>query len=318
MSRTNLLSFPGQGSKILLERFNHWCVNVSTFNNTNLINEFKNNLEKPESVAACSNLLHKYWLSKNERNKSATTYVIGHSLGELNALNASVNGIAFQCRDVMNIASFRNNLMIQAKQDYMRKNTLKDESYELWAITNFRSKDLRKDLLQLLKDSDANSVKLANDNAVNQCVVTGLPSDINKFKEFCQLCKLKLKFSQLSNPFSIPFHNSNILRPIQEPLYDYIWDILKENGMQQLANEKVENPIISNVDGKLTNDFHTALEKFVVGSSEIVNFVASCHTIASELDVEEAYHFGPGNSIGKLIERNLKGFSSAVTHHYID
>lgn len=319
-----LLSFPGQGSKVLLDRLQRWAANVSGFKDVSLIDRFTGTLEQPETIAACSNLLYSNWLTDNaNQNSNGKTYVIGHSLGELNALNASVNGLAFGCKDIIEITSFRNRLMVEATQRYLEKCRITDDSFELWAVTNVRSKNLRKDLSAVLDSNITNSsvdkpcsIKLANDNAVNQCVITGLSNDIQKLVETCKMENLRHKFTKLDSPFSIPFHNINVLRSIQEPLYDFIWDTLKENGKHHFINEKVENGIFSNIDGKLTYQFDTALENFVAGSCNIVNFVDSCKNISSPSSVEKAYHFGPGTSIGKLIERNLK--TCDISHNFID
>ncbi|CDO93600.1 unnamed protein product [Kluyveromyces dobzhanskii CBS 2104] len=323
MSR-RLLSFTGQGSVVSADRLQHWASNVSTFSDADLIHRFSQSLEQPATIAACSNLLYRGWLTEQKNgSENGSTYVVGHSLGELNALNASVNGLAFRCKDIMEIASFRNKLMVEATQRYLKERRIADGTFEMWVVTNPRSKGLRKELTALLQDDSFNSpvpgltgIKLANDNAPNQCVITGITGDIIAFVKKCTIEKIRHKFTKLNNPFSIPFHNNDVLRPIQEPLYDFIWQTLKENGKQHFINETVENGIISNVDGRLTDQFHTAIEKFVLGSSNIVNFVDCFKTIASELELDEAYHFGPGASIGKIIERNLKNCD--MSHTFVD
>lgn len=304
MSRV-LLSFPGQGRKIALERLEYWSGNIKSFQKVcdgDLIQHFSESLEQPGTIAGCSNLLYQEW--REEHRETAEVVAVGHSLGELNALNASVGGEAWKLADVMRIAQHRNELMVQMTQRYLEKNDIRNDVFELWAATNVRAASLREELGPLLRES---GVQLANDNSAKQCVLTGLSKDLQRLgDELKSQCRSKYRLTKLNNPSCIPFHNNAVLRPLQEPLYDYIWSNLKDSGKHHLMGERLHHPIVCNIDGKLTERFDSALENFVKGSTNVVNFVDCCNTI-SKLEITSACHFGPGDSIGKLVERNCKG-----------
>lgn len=95
-----------------------------------------------------------------------------------------------------------------------------------------------------------------------------------------------------------------MLRPVQEPLYDYIWDILKKNGTHTLM--ELNHPIIANLDGNISYYIHHALDRFVKCSSRTVQFTMCYDTINSgtPVEIDKSICFGPGNVIYNLIRRN--------------
>lgn len=303
-----LLSFPGQGAKVAVERLEHWLGHYGSFRNQidRQTQEFlAQKVDRPETIAMCSNLLYREVSTEKQGFKNETGYVIGHSLGELNALSASVNNEIWSLKDIAEIAAYRNELMVEATSAYLQQNGVKGEQFELWAVMDPKSKGLRDDLKSSF--GGEGGVQLANDNAMKQIVVTGLSSRLQMWSNvITEERGKKIKFTRLSNPFSIPFHNNDVLRPVQEPLYDFMWNKIKDNGKGRFMEEEVLRPIVSNYSGKITKRFDEALENFVVGSTNIVKFVDCCGTL-HDLGIEHAYHLGPGSSIGKLIERNCRG-----------
>ncbi|AET41606.1 [acyl-carrier-protein] S-malonyltransferase Ecym_8328 [Eremothecium cymbalariae DBVPG len=291
-----LFSFPGQGSSISLSALNKWCQSLSSFQDKNikasgLLRYVGENLSKPGSIAICSNLLYEHWRNCDVGNGGEERVMVGHSLGELGALNGSGGNELFSLQEIFEIASFRHELMKRATLEYLSRQAFGEAAkFSLWALTCPRSKDLRGDL------GLRGSLSLANHNSLKQCVITGFRRDL----EALELPRLT-KVVELVNPDNVPFHDERILHGIKERLYEYMWVKLQDNGNH--TRTLLDHPIISGLDGKMTYKLHTALEKFVHSSTKTVEFVECCKT-AKEMNIEHAVHIGPGTLIGKLVERN--------------
>lgn len=268
----------------------------------------------PGSIAVCSNLFYQLYdiqlseqykdlkYTNQMKNDSTDLILLGHSLGELSCL--SINQL-FSPWDLFNIANYRNELMVKYTEKYLVAHKINHSTkFEMWALSSPRADDLPAQILALINDirSTAPTIAIANINSIKQCVVTGLVEDLEKLRVESQIKFPRLRITELTNPDNLAFHNSTVLRPIQEPLYDYIWDILKLN--QKHTTTKLDYPIIGNLDGKISTFVHHAIERFVKCSSTTVKFT-ECYQTINELEINDgAVCMGPSNVIYNLIKRN--------------
>ncbi|CAI2027879.1 hypothetical protein SEUBUCD646_0H02570 [Saccharomyces eubayanus] len=331
-----LLTFPGQGTSISISILKAIIRNKSKEFQTilsqngkesnDLLQYIFQNPSSPGSIAVCSNLFYQLYqiLSypsdslehaqrstfKNDipsRRDNEQCYLLGHSLGELTCL--SVNSL-FSLKDLFDIANFRNELMVTSTEKYLvAHNINRSNKFEMWALSSPRATDLPHQVQKLLNSpnllpSSQNTISVANANSVKQCVVTGLVDDLESLRTELNLRFPRLRITELTNPYNIPFHNSTVLRPVQEPLYDYIWNILKRNGTHTLT--ELNHPIIGNLDGNISYYIHHALDRFVKCSSKTVQFTMCYDTInsATPVEIDKSVCFGPGNVIYNLIKRN--------------
>ncbi|AJU03402.1 Mct1p [Saccharomyces cerevisiae YJM1401] len=331
-----LLTFPGQGTSISISILKAIIRNKSREFQTilsqngkesnDLLQYIFQNPSSPGSIAVCSNLFYQLYqilsnpsdpqdqapknmtkIDASDKKDNEQCYLLGHSLGELTCL--SVNSL-FSLKDLFDIANFRNKLMVTSTEKYLvAHNINRSNKFEMWALSSPRATDLPQEVQKLLNSpnllsSSQNTISVANANSVKQCVVTGLVDDLESLRTELNLRFPRLRITELTNPYNIPFHNSTVLRPVQEPLYDYIWDILKKNGTHTLM--ELNHPIIANLDGNISYYIHHALDRFVKCSSRTVQFTMCYDTINSgtPVEIDKSICFGPGNVIYNLIRRN--------------
>ncbi|CAB4253222.1 similar to Saccharomyces cerevisiae YOR221C MCT1 Predicted malonyl-CoA:ACP transferase [Maudiozyma barnettii] len=320
-----LITFPGQGTPIsvpilrsIIESKSKEFGKILSRNGpkTNELLQFiYKHPSSPGSIAVCSNLFYQlYDIQLNETYKelqytnhmkkdTQDLILLGHSLGELTCL--SINQL-FSIRDLFNIANYRNELMVKYTEKYLVAHKMNHSTkFEMWALSSPRADDLPQQVLSLINNirSTAPTIYIANVNSIKQCVVTGLVEDLEKLRIESQTKFPRLRVTELTNPNNVAFHNSNVLRPIQEPLYDYIWDILKLN--QNHTATKLNYPIIGNLDGRISTFVHHAIERFVRCSSSTVKFTECYDTINEVLEIKDgAVNMGPSNVIYNLIKRN--------------
>lgn len=290
-----LVTFSGQGTPIAIPVLMKVVEGRHVKVPRDLLQYVYRNPSSPGSIAVCSGLFYQLFQEKNEGDQ----LLLGHSLGELSCLAA--NGL-FGLEDLFSIAKYRNDLMVQCTKRYLTARGI-SERFALWALSSPRAQDLPQEVAGLLQDLQINSVSIANANSVKQCVVSGLESELASLRIELQMNFPRLRITELSNPHGIPFHNSAVLSSTQEPLYDYIWQIMKKNNTH--VQIQLDSPILCNLDGQVSTVVHRALEKFVRCSSNTVQFTWCYDTInemASELD--EAVCMGPGNVIYNLVKRN--------------
>lgn len=317
-----LITFPGQGTSISIpvlkalirnkqSEFNKIIENNGPKTN-DLINYIFRNPSSPGSIAVCSNLYYQLYelLERDDIKKRSQDYLLlGHSLGELTCL--CVNKL-FTLRDLFNIANYRNELMVKSTEKYLIAHKMNHSTkFEMWALSSPKATNLPLQIHNLLQSirSMAPTIAIANVNSIKQCVVTGLVDDLERLRIESQTRFPALRITELTNPNNIAFHNNNVLRPIQEPLYDYIWDILKLN--QQNTTTELMYPIIGNLDGRISLLVHHAIERFVRCSSNTVQFTYCYDTINSFVPRERikgktnvSISMGPGNVIYNLVRRN--------------
>lgn len=317
-----LITFPGQGTPIpvgvlrsvvsqyqvefekVLERCGHRSIDLLKFTYANPTN--------PGSIAICSQLYYELY---QQLAKPCKKVLLGHSLGELSCLGA--NGL-FSLNDLFDLANRRNELMVQYTRQYLLARRGQGSArFEMWALSSPKARNLPQDVKRVLQTLPTTTVCVANANSVKQCVVTGLSADLESLRTELQLQIPKLRISELTNPDGIPFHNSTVLRPIQEPLYDAIWDVLKRNATN--SRTTLDAPIVANLDGRISYYVHHAIERFVKSSSNTVQFTSCYDTIngLQEISLEtepregedspyfdSAVCMGPGNVVYNLVKRN--------------
>ncbi|SCU82741.1 LADA_0C07646g1_1 [Lachancea dasiensis] len=307
-----LITFPGQGTPVLGHVFNSYLAQRSPAilagDHARLVaKQIEQTPGEPASIVACSFLLYKIHCSENRGNNASRVF-LGHSLGELSCLAAG-NSL-FTLQQAMAIAHYRNSLMLQAvaQQQGARE-------YSMWAISAPKAKSLANDVRRLIKlQPKGSSVALANINTDQQCVVSGTAEDFEHWQVRLRGIVGRCKISRLKNPYRLPFHNPQVLAPIGEPLLSYMWENLKDQGLQTLKT--LDHPMICNLTGGQVTDVHDALERFAYGSCNVVEFVKCCETVNS-LDITEALHIGPSNVIGKLVAKNCQIRKSEVWNEYM-
>ncbi|SCU89513.1 LAFA_0E18690g1_1 [Lachancea sp. 'fantastica'] len=298
-----LVTFPGQGSPVLGHVLNKYLAQRSqifSFNRSGgltdlgtLVAQIEQKPADPASIAACSFLLYRAFTENKQNLKKDTssgeTVFLGHSLGELSCLGAGNE--LFTLHQSMQIATYRNKLMLQAAGAL---------EYGMWAISVPRARDLVGEIRNCIPIES--SLALANVNTAQQCVVTGEEKDFELWEPSLRhAISGRCKITRLGNPYGIPFHNERVLAPIDEPLLEYMWQILKSQGLgsQKLLNHEV----ISNYTGKRVRSVSEALESFAKSSCNVVEFVKCCEKV-NQLNITEAVHIGPGTHIAKLVARN--------------
>ncbi|GMM58649.1 [acyl-carrier-protein] S-malonyltransferase [Maudiozyma humilis] len=320
-----LITFPGQGTPISVPQLKavinakakefEKIVSRNGPKTNELLQYVFRNPASAGSIAVCSNLFYQlYDINLNEQfralqytNQMRKDYedliLLGHSLGELTCL--SINQL-FSLRDLFNIANYRNDLMVKYTDKYLVAHKMNHSTkFEMWALSSPRAEDLPLQTLSLINSirHTAPTISVANVNSSKQCVVTGVVEDLEKLRIESQTRFPRLRVTELTNPNNVAFHNSTVLRPIQEPLYDYIWDILKLN--QNHTTTKLDYPIIGNLDGRISTFVHHAIERFVRCSSNTVKFTECYDTINEVLEINDgAICMGPSNVIYNLIKRN--------------
>ncbi|CCE64014.1 hypothetical protein TPHA_0G01780 [Tetrapisispora phaffii CBS 4417] len=340
-----LITFPGQGTPIAISVLKNVIKYKSkefqqildkNDHSKYLLEYIFNNPTNPGSIAVCSNLYYQLYEKDRENNKlpslitedrNKDVLLLGHSLGELTCL--SLNNL-FSLKDLFDIANYRNKLMIEKTENYLIAHKLNySTKFEMWALSSASAVNLPSEVLQLLSrkhsiNSPYKSVAIANTNSVKQCVVTGLIEDLESLRADLHLNIPRLRITELTNPDNLAFHNKNVLRPIQEPLYDFIWSILKHNNTH--TRTQLDYPILSNYDARISIYIHHAIERFVKSSSNTVQFTKCYDTINSLINETNLHKdddtaqlkentllpdhlaicMGPGNVIYNLIKRNCE------------
>lgn len=315
-----VFTFPGQGTPINLNVFQSYLsqtapVFLKVFHDPkrrDLVRFIDANPANPGSISAVSNMLYRLYQLKHPgtQQQQEQKILLGHSLGELSCLSAG-NSL-FSLQDTFDIANYRNKLMVEATKNYLQRNRFND-SFQMWAVSSPSSKSLRQELDALLP-SFPQDVAIANDNSEKQCVLTGLQHSLETLRPELQTRFRRVKVKKLTNPESIPFHNNAVLRPIQEPLYDYLSEKVKERGMH--TTQLLNYAIVTNLKGELTDKIDVALENFVKCSSNTVEFVSCCETLKKN-GVTHAINIGPGTVLSGLLRRNY-GEISQIDYDEVD
>ncbi|KAH3902273.1 uncharacterized protein SCODWIG_01105 [Saccharomycodes ludwigii] len=328
-----LITFPGQGSVVDIQSIKFTSKKIQSYIVSSDFRDYWDyllkNPNKPGTIVMLSRLLYQDAISSNFINTADKTLLLGHSLGELSCLTCGGNENLLKLSDVFEIANFRNELMRKESQIFyntINPHALKNTGnvFEMRAMlitSSFLKKNNITDFLQTIllneiknynnKSDNTAAICVANINSPQQLVLSGVSEDIENFYSH-NVSMLPRKYKILNNPDDIPFHNSKILARIQPPLYDFIWNKLRENGTSSINYLNV--PIVNNINGEITYTKDEALENFVKGSTNTVDFVKCCETIKKNIsrdnsnenisDSLDIINIGPTQIINNLLLKN--------------
>ncbi|MDR3058738.1 MAG: ACP S-malonyltransferase [Prevotella sp.] len=213
---------------------------------------------------------------KKVKNKQKLPdFVIGHSLGEYNALYAAE---VFSFEDGLKLVKKRGELMSKAKNGGMA------------AIINSSEKQIQ----EILKKANLEAIDIANFNSPNQIVISGLKDDINEVQSHFQ--KAGVMFIPLNT--SGAFH-SRYMKEAEEEFEKFVKKI-------KFSAPKI--PVIANVTGK-PYEFKKVASCLVSQISNSVKWTDSITYLLTqgEMQFEE---LGVGDVLTKLVESIKKDFNS--------
>ncbi|KAL6941727.1 hypothetical protein ACO0RG_002865 [Hanseniaspora osmophila] len=317
MSLKRLVTFHGQGSIIDFSKV--------AFNNHNIKHlyetQYKTYCEQfpnlPQSLVILSHLLYKDLVSSgklNPQHEETETIFLGHSLGELQSF---VNGNdLISLKDAIDIANYRHLLMKQQVAKYQTflesshtPNTASNEMQMVALLLTKKFNLANPDYISSLQThlaQEYQTLAVSNINTESSVVISGTKQELDKFLSSSTAqpnFNVPKKYKMLENPDKIAFHNNKILKHLQEPLYDYIWNKLKDNKTHTVS--LLNNKVITNYQGKLVSQKDDLLENFVLQSCNTVQFTKCCKTVENS-NIDEFTHVGPVSSVlQKMLQRNL-------------
>ena len=212
------------------------------------------------------------YLKKIEELGVKPDYVIGHSLGEFNALLAAD---CFDFETGLKLVKKRGELMSQATDGAMV------------AILNASKEEIE----TILAENGLTNIDLANYNTPSQIVISGPVDEIGRAEPFFQ--KGEMLYYPLNT--SGAFH-SRFMQPSREKFEAYLKKF-------KLSNLKI--PVVANVTAKPYHDE----EVMTVLSSQISSTVRWCESIQYLLTLDSASNpmefveMGSGDVLTKMVDR---------------
>lgn len=311
-----LFTFHGQGSTFDIANIAFKDITISQLYK----NRFKDyclakECYQPQVISLLSNLKYQDQLLQFGENVNKTltnSAIIGHSLGELQFLSCNkLIGI----EDLMDIATRRNDLMIEQMNFYKDDNDIVEDdwisSYSLMIsskILKAQPSYIEDVLIPKLDDSiGKGSLSLSLHNTKNSAVLTGLSSDFEiLFKEDKEGDKSIAKKIQLPNNSQIAFHNNKFLKGIEEPLNDYIFKKLVKNKHSHIEN--LDIPVFSSYSNKLNHKLADAMTDFTKSSFNTIPFYKNNLTLKEyikENDYElKRFDIGPSTVLTSILNKN--------------
>jgi malonyl CoA-acyl carrier protein transacylase len=207
-------------------------------------------------------------------------YVIGHSLGEFNAL---LSAESFDFETGLEIVKKRGELMGQAKGGGMA------------AILNATKEEIE----SILRENGFSNIDLANFNTPYQTVISGMKDDIAKVERCFQ--KDKIQFIPINA--SGAFH-SRYMKPIKEMFANYI---------KQIEFAELKLPVIANVTARIYNNSEI-VETIINQIDHPVKWYESISYLAG-LDDMEFIEMGNGTTLTRMVQKikeQSAGFSKAT------
>jgi len=213
------------------------------------------------------------YLNKIKTSSQKPDYVVGHSLGEFNALYAAQ---VFDFATGLKLVKKRGELMSQASQGGMT------------AIIGFKSQDVQK----LLDDNDLKNVAIANYNSYAQVVISGAKNEIDQATILFEQAKAKMV---IPLKVSGAFH-SKLMQTAQNEFATFL---------QQVKFSVPTIPIIANFTAKpyKVNEIEKNL---LLQLSHPVRFTESIEYLISQ-GIQEFEEIGPGNVLTGLVKRIQSG-----------
>jgi len=216
---------------------------------------------------------------QQQKQQGAADYLAGHSLGEYAALFAA-GAISFETG--LKLVQKRGELMSKAAPGAMA------------AVLNISESNLK----GALAESNLNAIDIANLNAPDQIVISGLAEDINQSQAFIeQLGGLFIKLNT-----SGAFH-SRYMAPAQTEFAEFI---------QGFEFKTLQTPVIANVTAQ---PYHHAdiAQHLIAQITQPVQWTKSVEYLLSQGDME-FLEIGPKKVLTKLVQTIEKQFVMPVQH----
>jgi len=207
-------------------------------------------------------------------------YVIGHSLGEFNAL------LAADCFDFeagLKLVKKRGELMSQVKDGAMA------------AILNASKEEIE----NILTENDLTNIDLANYNTPSQIVISGLLDEVAKAEPFFQQGKILYYPLNTSGAF-----HSRFMQPSKEKFQNYL---------KRFKLTKLNIPVISNVmaqpydNKKILETLSSQISSTVKWSESVEYLMALAKDSAMEFE-----EIGHGDVLTKMVD-TIKRESGVIT-----
>ena len=282
--------FPGQGSQsvgMAKEFYDKFDIFKKTFHEADDILKFpisKLILEGPKetlnltqntqpAVFLVSFAIFKLLKEEFNIDLNKANYFAGHSLGEYSALACSE---ALKFEDTLKLLKIRGQSM---------QNAVPSNTGGMMAILGSSIEKID----NILKDNINNyKCYIANDNSLNQIVVSGYNEDLNKLA--VDLNQLKIKNIKLQ--VSAPFHCKLMSKAT----------LIMEREIKNLKISKPKNFLISNVSSNATNDIDTLRNLLIKQIESKVRWRESINFILSN-KINTFIEIGPGKVLINLIKR---------------
>ena len=282
--------FPGQGSQsvgMAKEFYDKFDIFKKTFHEADDILKFpisKLILEGPKetlnltqntqpAVFLVSFAIFKLLKEEFNIDLNKANYFAGHSLGEYSALACSE---ALKFEDTLKLLKTRGQSM---------QNAVPSNTGGMMAILGSSIEKID----NILKDNINNyKCYIANDNSLNQIVVSGYNEDLNKLA--LDLDQLKIKNIKLQ--VSAPFHCKLMSKAT----------LIMEREINNLKISKPKNFLISNVSGSAINDVDILRNLLIKQIENKVRWRESINFILSN-KINNFIEIGPGKVLINLIKR---------------
>ena len=209
---------------------------------------------------------------------SNINYVLGHSLGEYSALVAS-NAISLE--DCSELLKFRGKLM---------QNAYPENQSGMAAVLGLNCKDI-----ELIIRNFSLKIDIANDNAPEQVVISGIVKDINKAEEILiQNGVKKIIYLKVSSAF-----HSRIMKTAEEKMKHKLLNINLANSIY---------PIVCNYSSIATKDKNVIFDNLSKQMSNKVKWTDSIKLLEN-FNETKIIEIGPGKILTGLIKRISPNFT---------
>ncbi|KAG5420454.1 hypothetical protein I9W82_002335 [Candida metapsilosis] len=208
-----------------------------------------------------------------------TQFLLGHSLGEYTALTLS--GV-FDLHTSVKLVKERGRLM----EELVRKAS---SQFGMIALI------IRPEHVNEIIDLATQHNVLGNVNSRYQIVISGEFTKLEEFVTFLKSVNKRMLLKTEKLPVSIPFH-SGMLKDIVP-------------GLRSIVDDKINRqmvPIISNLDGEVSTDGSTTVEKALTANYKPVQWMKSMETLTAS-GVDAVFNLGPGQILNAINKRyNVK------------
>tara|TARA_B110000438_G_scaffold301398_1_gene356187 strand:+ start:1748 stop:2677 length:930 start_codon:yes stop_codon:yes gene_type:complete len=287
--------FPGQGSQIIgmsKDFYDNFDIAKKTFDYIQDLTKinikdiiFKNSENLLDitqftqlSIFCASISIFNVLKEEFDLDKLKINCMLGHSLGEYSALNASGY---LSLEDCSNLLKIRGELM---------QNAYKSNESGMVAIIGLDCK-----LVEKIINENSLEIEIANDNSPMQVVISGKIKDLENAEIIFK--KVNVKRYVFLN-VSAAFH-SKLMTDAEKKMKDHI-------SNTNFLNSNIA--IISNYTGNISNDKKIILNNLSLQMSNRVRWVESVKTLES-IKEDKVIEIGPGKILSGLIKRISNKFN---------